>query len=509
MAPFLRAADLPQKRRTLSRGFDARLTQFLDRSGAALPQIHCFYEVRSDNARHDGLIAAMASMRAAGHRVRVWSYGPQKLQFLLPHGIEVQAADDVVPRALFERIVAGADIRYFSDVFRYAVLYEHGGLWSDADVVFLRSFPFRGDYFFNLQWRSGSKDDHFICGNVIYAKRHSRHLRNLFEASIARFFGSGGKTFGDIGPKLLSEYFASETGAELQDWVFSPMLFNSIDWTELDQFDRPFSGLAEYLNDERVFGIHMWNASSGTAAPAKDDSLLEVLSDPVGNFPSLIDVADKLDTDKNRRSGNRHCYARVYDQLLSSGRFSMRRMMEIGLCRGLAENNQTTTPSVAMWQAFFPFCHIFGVDVTDFSPLNNERFTSFICDQSKRDELRAVVAKFEPGSLDVIIDDGSHASFDQQLTLCEFFPLLANGGWYFIEDLDWQPPGEDANDVTPTKYLLREIQTHGAAVSLDPLGVSRLSSQIAEILFFDSFYELRRANLLGGLVALRKRGSGG
>src|SRR6185503_6963495 len=120
------------------------------------------------------------------------------------------------------------------------------------------------------------------------------------------------------------------------------------------------------------------------------------------------------------------------------------------------------------------------VDLTDFSQHNNERFISFVCDQSKRDELRAVAAKLDPGSLDVIIDDGSHASFDQQLTLCEFFPLLAEGGWYFIEDLDWQPSAEDAGKITLTKHLLREIQQHGRARSTDPLGVSDLAAQMAE-----------------------------
>ena len=179
-----------------------------------------------------------------------------------------------LPRELFERIIATADIRYLSDVFRYAVLYERGGLWSDTDVVFLRPFPFRGDYFFNLQWRSGSKNDHFICGNVMYAKPHSHHLRNLFEELIARCFSSGGKTFGDVGPKLLSEYFASQAGAELQDWLFSPMLFNTIDWTEIDHFNRPLSQLAEHFNDERVFGVHLWSASSSAAASAKNDSLI-------------------------------------------------------------------------------------------------------------------------------------------------------------------------------------------------------------------------------------------
>jgi len=84
--------------------------------------------------------------------------------------------------------------------------------------------------------------------------------------------------------------------------------------------------------------------------------------------------------------------------------------------------------------------------------------------------------------------------------------LVAEGGWYFIEDLDWQPPGEDASKVTLTKTLLKEIQQHGGAKSLDPLGVSALAGQFEEILFFDSHYELERARLLGGLAAIRKRG---
>src|SRR5271165_5306182 len=156
--------------------------------------------------------------------------------------------------------------------------------------------------------------------------------------------------------------------------------------------------------------------------------------------------------------------------------------MEIGLCRGLAERNQTETPSVALWQAYFPFAKVIGVDLTDFSALNNDRFASFVCDQSKIDDLRAIAAKLEPGSLDVIIDDGSHASFDEQLTLREFFPLLADGGWYFIESLDWQPPGEDRAKIPRTKTLLGEMKG-SRPLSLDPLGMGALAGEIAEILF--------------------------
>jgi hypothetical protein len=423
-------------------------------------------------------------------------------------GIEVRPAEDVMPRGLFERIVAGSEIRYCSDIFRYAVLYEHGGLWMDTDVVLLRPFPYGGDYFFNLQWRDG-QIGHFVCGNVMFATPHSRHLRALYETSLDRFFQSGGKNFGDIGPKLLSDYVMSEAGAELRGWLFSPMLFNPIDWTETEKFNQPIAELADYLNDERVFGVHLWNARTNARSRAEGASLISLLSDPIGRLPTLTTLAESFNTDKNRHTGNRHFYSRIYDKLLSARRFSLRRLMEIGLCRGLAEQNQTEMPSVELWQTYFPFCHISGVDLTDFSKFNNDRFSSLICDQSKPGQLRAVAASLEPGSFDVIIDDGSHASFDQQATLHEFFPLLADGGWYFIEDLDWQPPGEDRAKITLTKDLLREIQEHGAARSLDPMGIGDLTEQISEIQFFDSHYELNRAKMLGGLVAIQKRGGAG
>lgn len=195
--------------------------------------------------------------------------------------------------------------------------------------------------------------------------------------------------------------------------------------------------------------------------------------------------------------------------MLAPRRFALRQMMEIGLCRGLAEANQNETPSVELWTTYFPFCQVIGVDLTDFSRFNNERFLSFVCDQSKLDEVRSMAARIEPGSLDLIIDDGSHASYDQQMTFRELFPLLAEGGWFFIEDMDWQPPGEDLSQITLTKHLFREIDRFGRAQSVDPMGISEMAGQFSEILFFDSHYEISRATLMGGLVAIRKRGGGG
>ncbi len=79
-------------------------------------------------------------MRSAGHKVQVWSYSPSKLSFLLEFGVDLHDAADLISKEFYDRVVAKAEIRYFSDIFRYAVLYEHGGLWMDGDVIMLRPF---------------------------------------------------------------------------------------------------------------------------------------------------------------------------------------------------------------------------------------------------------------------------------------------------------------------------------------------------------------------------------
>lgn len=58
-------------------------------------------------------------------------------------------------------------------------------------------------------------------------------------------------------------------------------------------------------------------------------------------------------------------------------------------------------------------------------------------DCGSREELKRVADNGV--QFDIIIDDGSHASYHQQLTLEMLFPTLKPGGLYAIEDLDWQP----------------------------------------------------------------------
>jgi len=86
----------------------------------------------------------------------------------------------------------------------------------------LHSFPFQGEHFSNLQWRGGNVG-HFICGNVIYAKPHSREPRKVRDVDhlLLRWPWPGLR---GSGPKLLSDYIASATAANYRNSVQSGVL---------------------------------------------------------------------------------------------------------------------------------------------------------------------------------------------------------------------------------------------------------------------------------------------
>ena len=81
-----------------------------------------------------------------GHEFNLWLYDPPETP--LPAGAHPRDATRILPR---ERIfrkrmrdpetgVGKGSVSPFSDLFRYKLLYELGGVWVDMDVTCLRPF---------------------------------------------------------------------------------------------------------------------------------------------------------------------------------------------------------------------------------------------------------------------------------------------------------------------------------------------------------------------------------
>ena len=132
-----------------------------------------------------------------------------------------------------------------------------------------------------------------------------------------------------------------------------------------------------------------------------------------------------------------------------------------------------------MWLEYFPNARIHGLDVSDFSWFEADRFSFHRCDMDSR----AAIAEAAAGmpAFDIIIDDASHASHHQQNGFLELFSKVKPGGLYVIEDLRWQPEAYEKPGITKTAALFRGFAEARKFVHADPAVQAEFEALAPEI----------------------------
>ena len=155
-------------------------------------------------------------------------------------------------------------------------------------------------------------------------------------------------------------------------------------------------------------------------------------------YDPLTSLAERYRSDKGVTVFPFHGYTLHYSKLFEPFRQRPIKLLEIGLARRTERGNAgIDCPSLRMWLEYFPQASIAGFDIDDFSAVRLPRARIFRGDQGDPSDLVKVAREY--GAFDIIIDDGSHASYHQQVTIETLFPFLAPGGLFVIEDLAWQP----------------------------------------------------------------------
>lgn len=108
------------------------------------------------------------SFQQHGFRFQLWTYEPSTIH--APSFTIVKNAADILPKeALFSyahtnRYGHGKDsYAGFSDIFRYKLLYERGGIWTDMDITCLQPFEIPDDYFFRYHHKAGAVGNFMKC----------------------------------------------------------------------------------------------------------------------------------------------------------------------------------------------------------------------------------------------------------------------------------------------------------------------------------------------------------
>lgn len=199
----------------------------------------------------------------------------------------------------------------------------------------------------------------------------------------------------------------------------------------------------------------------GGPTPAKATPMATDAAPAPDTSPALNELTLMADRSGSDKGSVKHRYTELYNMLFQPYRGRKITFLEMGLMAGGpemgidADRETATPPSIQMWLNYFPKAEILGLDVSDFSAYQTDRFKFYRCDMDERANITETVADMPAPH--IILDDASHASKHQQDAFLELFPKLRSGGLYIIEDLRWQPKEYEAKTrgITKTAHLLQ------------------------------------------------------
>jgi tetratricopeptide (TPR) repeat protein len=137
---------------------------------------------------------------------------------------------------------------------------------------------------------------------------------------------------------------------------------------------------------------------------------------------SMLQYGQLYNTDKVTH----HEYHKYYEPVLKPFYNSYGSIVEIGLGTGV---------SLPMWKNLFKYAHIYGVD-KEYENRGDDRHTIYKADQSNVNDLNNLKKSLTDKNVFFINDDGSHIPEHQLLSFNTLFPIVAEGGFYIIEDIE-------------------------------------------------------------------------
>lgn len=180
----------------------------------------------------------------------------------------------------------------------------------------------------------------------------------------------------------------------------------------------------------------------------------------------IIDIVEYYMTDKHYEH---NFFNLIYNDLFKSLRNNVKKFVEIGVYDG---------ESIRLWRDYFVNAEIFGLDIKlenvnkKLDNQSKDRLNLIKMDQSNIDDIENFSKQHN--DIDIILDDGSHKMYDQQITFAKMFKSLKSGGIFIIEDLHtslevllpekswcgWGDPNK-----TITLNMLKEFQKNGKIIS--------------------------------------------
>lgn len=215
------------------------------------------------------------SFLSNGFSVRLWTYNHH---ISVPQGVELRDAGEIISEDLVFTYKNGS-YAGFANLFRYAVLLKHGGLWADTDVICLTPVArFRkiADQAFFVTEATRNPDRVRVNNNLIYSPAGAAFDLLAIAYDIAASFPVDQLQWGDTGPRLLTGLCGLYP--RLSPRLMEPSFGNPVEWWNCPaHLNSP-----DFSLPEGSFFLHCYNemwrrAGVEKSGPFASDSLMHAL----------------------------------------------------------------------------------------------------------------------------------------------------------------------------------------------------------------------------------------
>ena len=221
---------------------------------ADLPIIRSFWFGKPMNWICD---LSMKSYIRQGHRFELYAYE----DYLVPEGVIIMDANEIIPESASFQMMSSVDGirgRYstFANIFRYKLLFDKGGVWSDLDSICIKPLNFDNDIEVMFATESSRSGIEINNCNIFVANSGNPLFAKLYTSSISKETAS-------LKHLSFNKNFIIETMEEMEiDWMryASPKeMFCPIPWYKIHQIFSPINEFNLMEMMKKTCAIHIYN----------------------------------------------------------------------------------------------------------------------------------------------------------------------------------------------------------------------------------------------------------
>lgn len=187
---------------------------------------------------------SISSFLINGHEYQLYTYGEVKN---IPAGTIVKDGNEILPAASIFQYTHQPSYAGFANFFRYKLLLERGGWWTDTDVICLKPFDFPEEQIFATEICRGEE---VVTSGIIKAPKGSPAMAYAWDVCQSK--QPGQLVWGETGPRLMGE---TVTKFSLEEFRKPSHVFCPIGFADWHKVVEPESR----VELEGAYAIHLWN----------------------------------------------------------------------------------------------------------------------------------------------------------------------------------------------------------------------------------------------------------